>query len=89
MERKGVEYTSRQRAVLQGYRVLFNKKALREQMPPDIGFANINAHAAGCVEGVLYDIPDEHLDRLDESERYPEHYGRIEITVRTDDGLQP
>lgn len=86
MERKGVEWSARQRAVLPGYRLLFNKKALRERIPEGIGFANINEFPEGRVEGILYDIRDEHLDRLDESERYPEHYGRIEVTVETDAG---
>lgn len=86
MERKGVEFTSSQHAVLPGYRLLFNKQALREKLPPGIGFANINEDPEGTVEGILYDIVDQHLPRLDESERYPDHYGRIEVTVETKDG---
>lgn len=88
MQRKGVEYASRRRATLEEYRVLFNKKSMREHVPPDVGFANINEHAEGRVEGILYDIRDEHLDRLDRSERYPDHYDRIEVTVQTDAGPQ-
>jgi gamma-glutamylcyclotransferase (GGCT)/AIG2-like uncharacterized protein YtfP len=86
MEKKGVEWSSRRRAVLPAYRLLFNKKALRERIPEGVGFANINEHPEGRVEGVLYDITDEHLDRLDESERCPEHYRRIDVTVETDTG---
>jgi gamma-glutamylcyclotransferase (GGCT)/AIG2-like uncharacterized protein YtfP len=88
IKRKEVEYTSRKRAVLRRYRLLFNKKALRKHLPDAIGFANINEDSHGCVEGVLYDIRDEHLDRLDRSERYPEHYDRIQVVVETDDGDQ-
>lgn len=83
MEKKGVKYHSSQHAVLSGFRLLFNKKAMREKLPPDIGFANINEDAGSQVEGILYDIVDEHLERLDESERYPNHYTRIEVTVET------
>lgn len=83
MERKGVAFTSAEHAVLTGYRLLFNKKALREKLPSGIGFANINEDPDGHVEGILYDIADEHLGRLDESERYPEHYTRIEVTVKS------
>lgn len=89
MEKKGVNFNSRQRAVLPGYRLLFNKKAMREAMPPGIGFANINQDPSGSVEGVLYDIVDDHLGRLDESERYPDHYTRIEVTVQTDEVATP
>ncbi len=83
MEKKGVHFRSCEHAVLSGYRLLFNKKALRERLPPDIGFANINEEPNGTVEGILYDIVDEHLPLLDESERYPDHYTRIEVTVKT------
>lgn len=89
MDRKGVVYTSRHRAALPGYRVLFNKRAMRQRLPVDIGFANVNPHEGGRVEGILYDIPDEYIDRLDESERVPEHYRRIDVTVETDDGPEP
>ncbi len=86
MKRKRVEYTSRQRAVLRRFRLLFNKKAYRESLPDTIGFANINEDPDGCVEGVLYNIHADHLDRLDESERYPEYYDRVHVVVETDDG---
>jgi cation transport regulator ChaC len=89
MEKKGVQFTSRQHALLPGYRLLFNKKALRQRLPPDVGFANVNEDPDGTVEGVLYDIVDDHLALLDESERYPDHYTRIEITVQTKDAMVP
>ena len=86
MERKGVAFTARRRAALRGYRLLFNKRALRERIPDDIGFANINVDPDATVEGVLYEIDDALLGRLDATERYPEHYTRVEVTVQTDDG---
>ena len=84
MARKGVEYKSRRHAVLPGYQLLFNKKALRENLPKDIGFASIVESPGEAVEGILYDIVDEHLGRLDESERYPDHYDRIEIIIEVE-----
>lgn len=86
MKRKGVEFTSRQRAVLRGYRLKFNKKSLREALPDSIGFANINVDPEGVVEGVLYEIIDDHRGILDESERYPDHYDRIVVEVETESG---
>ena len=85
MKKKGVRFTSRRRAVLRGFRLLFNKKAMRRNLPEDIGFANINQDANGNVEGILYEIADADLERLDSSERYPDHYDRIEVTVETDE----
>lgn len=81
MARKGVEYSSRRHAVLQGYRLLFNKKALRDSLPKNIGFASIVEAPGEAVEGILYDIVEDHLQPLDESERYPDHYDRIEVHV--------
>ncbi len=88
MKRKGVRFTSRQRAVLRGYRLLFNKRAMRSSLPDDIGFANINEDADGIVEGILYEIVDDDLERLDETERYPEHYDRMDVTVDSEAGQQ-
>jgi gamma-glutamylcyclotransferase (GGCT)/AIG2-like uncharacterized protein YtfP len=83
MKKKRVDFSSSQRAVLPGYRLLFNKKAMREKLPAGLGYANINREPTGRVEGVLYEIVDDHLARLDASERYPHHYTRIEVTVQT------
>lgn len=86
MERKGVEFTHRRMAVLSDFKMRFNKKALRDRVPTGIGFANINKEPGETVEGILYEIVDDHLDRLDESERYPDHYTRIDVEVELDDG---
>ncbi|REJ70384.1 MAG: gamma-glutamylcyclotransferase [Planctomycetota bacterium] len=85
---KRVEFKSRARGTLRGYRMRFNKKALRERLPEGIGFANIEADPDGVVEGIVYDVVDEHVCRLDESERYPDHYTRITITVETPSGFE-
>ena len=88
MEKKGVAYTSRIRARLQGHRIRFNKKSLRERLPQTIGFANVEEHPGGTVEGILYELDPDHLTLLDESERYPDHYDRVEVTAETDSGDQ-
>ncbi len=87
MRKKGVDFTSRQRATLRGFRLKFNKRAFRELLPDSIGFANINVDPDGFVEGVLYEIHDDHLTLLDESERFPEHYNRITVQVETQAGV--
>lgn len=87
MERKGVPFVSRTRASLKGFRLLFNKKSLRETLPGSIGYANINPCSESVTEGVLYEIEARYLSLLDESERHPEHYKRIEVQVITESGL--
>jgi gamma-glutamylcyclotransferase (GGCT)/AIG2-like uncharacterized protein YtfP len=86
LAKKDVRFTANQHATLSGFRLLFNKKALRKNLPTGIGFANINPAPDGSVEGILYDLVDEDLKKLDESERYPDHYTRIDVTVQTPDG---
>jgi len=88
MEKKGVGFSSRKRAVLPGFRLEFNKRALREKLPDSIGFANIERAPDGAVEGVLYEIADADLPKLDESERYPGHYDRIIVVVETESQRQ-
>jgi len=88
MEQKGVEFTARQRVVLRGYRLLFNKKALRENLPDSIGFANINRCEDGMVEGILYQLVLGALERLDETERYPNHYDRVRVVVEAESGTE-
>ena len=88
MEQKGVEFTARQRVVLRRYRLLFNKQSLRDNLPESIGFANINKCEDGTVEGILYQLVLGALDRLDETERYPNHYDRIRVFVEADSGIE-
>jgi gamma-glutamylcyclotransferase len=38
------------------------------------------------VEGVLYEIADSDLSRLDRFEGYPDHYDRLMIKVELDEG---
>jgi gamma-glutamylcyclotransferase len=86
MARKELSYNVRQAATLDGYGLRFNKRSLRALLPDLIGFANIVVAAEEKVEGVLYEMSDQLLDRLDTLERHPEHYQRIEVTVQTNEG---
>jgi len=88
MASKGVAYTSRQRATLPGFRLLFNKRALRDSLPDKIGFANISPCEDGVVEGILYHLALDALPILDRTERYPEHYDRIRVVVEADSGSE-
>lgn len=88
MEQKGIHYTARQRAVLRGFRLRFNKRSLRESLPERIGFANIEEDDEGVVEGILYDLGVEGLEKLDETERHLSHYDRIRVNVNADSGRE-
>jgi gamma-glutamylcyclotransferase (GGCT)/AIG2-like uncharacterized protein YtfP len=88
MKRKKLPYGRRDPAVLIDYALRFDKKSQRELLPVEIGFANIVPAPGERVEGVLYELDDALAGRLDELEKYPQHYDRIEVTVHTDAGVQ-
>lgn len=83
MQRKGVRYRAREPARLAGFRLLFNKRSLKPNVPVGVGFANIHPDSARLVEGVLYDVLPDDLPLLDASERFPDHYSRISVKVET------
>ena len=82
MENRGIRFSNRCHAILPGYQLDFNKIASSN---PREGKANVVADKNECVEGVLYDINDTDLARLDCFERYPDHYNRISVRVRLAD----
>ncbi|MBW1689895.1 MAG: gamma-glutamylcyclotransferase [Deltaproteobacteria bacterium] len=76
-----VEFSGRNRARLLGYRLEFNKISLEN---PDEGYANIVQFENGIVEGLLYEIREEDLSKLDEHEGCPDQFERIEVEVLSD-----
>jgi cation transport regulator ChaC len=80
MRERGIEFSERVHAILSGYSLKFNKMADRNHKE---GYANIVPDKNNSVEGVLYEIPDLDLKKLDKHECYPIHYDRIKINVRT------
>lgn len=78
MRERGVIYLSRERFVLQGYELRFNKIS---RSNPLAGAANIVPRASGEVEGVLYRITMSGLFNLDRYEGYPEEYDRKRLII--------
>ena len=83
MRKRSISFSQRIRAVLKGYRLEFNKVASRNSQE---GYANVVKFEKGIVEGVLYEIPDSDLSKLDRFEGYPDHYDRVMIKVELNDG---
>ena len=77
MKERDINFTSRQFAKLTGYVLAFNKKA----KAGNYTFANIKKSEIDCVEGILYEFPDNDILKLDKAEGYPYHYNKIEIIV--------
>lgn len=82
MKKRGVNYSRRECAFLKGHKLVFNKLV---SYNPQEGYANIVPDENDMVEGVLYEISDSDLSKLDKYEGYPNHYGRIRVTVQLDD----
>ncbi|MEN2975432.1 MAG: gamma-glutamylcyclotransferase family protein [Candidatus Caldarchaeales archaeon] len=83
MKIRGVSFSKRLHAVLKGFRLEFNKLSFRN---PREGYANIVPDREGVVEGILYEVEDEDLSKLDRYEGYPFHYNRVKVDVMLDDG---
>ena len=70
---RGVFFSAKEKGSLKGYRFIINK---RSQKNPNIGFANIIKDSSSHVEGVIYDVSQEDILKLDKFEGYPKHYRR-------------
>lgn len=86
LAKKKVGFRSRQKATLRDYRLRFNKRSLRELLPDNIGFANIEPAPRERVEGALYEIDDDLESVLDRVERCPTQYLRVTLQVETEAG---
>jgi gamma-glutamylcyclotransferase len=76
-------FTKREGARLEGYRLVFNKQSNTD---PRMGFANVVPDRHSSVEGVLYELDEAGLAKLDISEGSPDHYSRRELEVVTSKG---
>lgn len=70
---RGVNFTSREKGILNGYKFIINKKS---QKIPNVGFANIIKDDNSFVEGVVYEVKVEDILKLDRFEGSPKHYRR-------------
>jgi len=76
-DRINEDFFSRKRGVLEGCRLVFNiYSQVRE-----CGVANIVKDGSGMVEGVLYEITENGLKKLDDYEGHPDQYVRKVLKV--------
>lgn len=81
MRDRGVTFYSRQRLVLTGYSLKFNKIL----SIPNAGAANIIPDKNGVVEGILYQVTVKGILNLDKYEHYPHEYDRVSLRVSYED----
>ena len=83
MKERGIIFSKREYGILEGFRLAFNKIASRN---PKEGYANITEDKNSKVEGILYEINDSDIEKLDYYEGYPEHYLKRKVNVKLKDG---
>lgn len=77
MTERGVTPFSITHGILNNYVLKFNKKSSKG----DWSFANIEESEGDTVEGVIYEISESQLEKLDKFEGAPVHYRRERIDV--------
>lgn len=78
MTDRDVNFSSKEKGSLKGYRFIINKKS---QKNPNVGFANIIRDDNSEVEGIIYEVSNEDILKLDKFEGYPKHYNRDTYTI--------
>ncbi len=81
MKERDINYSTRERAILEGCQLVFNKISYQNR---EEGYANIEQTKNGVVEGCLYEITDKDIKIIDRYEGYPNHYNRITVSVIKD-----
>ena len=77
---RGVQASARRWGVLEGWRLVFDKRAYRD---PTEAYANLVPDSSSQVEGVLYALDAAGLAALDDREGAPKHYTRRRMAIRT------
>lgn len=78
LRKRGVFIYGMRPAILWGWRLAFNKQAVDN---PSEGFANIIPDELSRVEGIMYEVEEDDLRKLDVFEGYPVHYQKRFLTV--------
>jgi gamma-glutamylcyclotransferase (GGCT)/AIG2-like uncharacterized protein YtfP len=78
---RGVNFTSKEKGILKGYRFVINKIS---QKNPNIGFANIVKDENSEVEGIIYGVNMDDIQKLDKYEGAPKHYRREILTINNE-----
>jgi len=68
---------------LVGYCLLFNKVASKKS---GVGYANIKENKDENVYGVLYDVTQDEIAKLDGFEGVPRHYEKKEMEIKSGNG---
>ncbi|QPJ65222.1 MAG: gamma-glutamylcyclotransferase [Candidatus Nitrohelix vancouverensis] len=84
---QGFEYNSKTNVTLSAYRVVFNKLPSDPNAPEGLGVVNIEPTPtnAGMMEGILYEMDEKYVPKLDEYYEYPKEYTRKVMRINRHD----
>ena len=83
MKERGVEFTKMFKGSMSDWQLVFNKINDRKE---GAGFANIVPKESSIVEGIIYEVNEDSIQKLDVREGFPNHYQRLEMPVWDDMG---
>ena len=85
MINRGIKQKNKQLAFLDNYKFIINKRSYKDAR---IGYANVIKDENSTVEGILYEINDNDILKLDKFEGAPKHYTRNLMELRLSDGTK-
>ena len=87
IKEQGLEYRAAFSVSLSAFRLVFNKIPLDNGGKEKLGLPNIapTLDNLGMLEGVLYEMPEENLKKLDALYHYPEEYQRKKMRFTAHD----
>lgn len=83
MIQRGLKPKSKEAAYIEEFEFKINKKSYKN---PKIGYANIMPKKGSIVEGIVYDVSENDIKKLDKFEGYPKHYYRDYLDVKLKNG---
>ena len=81
MKERKVEFTEMQKGSIKNWKLVFNKIKDKNK---GIGYANIVPKTGSIVEGIIYKVSEDSMQKLDKFEGVPDHYQRKNMFVEND-----
>ena len=85
MIKRKVKFLKRYKGILKDYKLIINKKSYKN---PNMGYSNIIYQSGNNVEGIIYEIMETDILKLDKFEGYPKHYDRVVIDINVDNKIE-
>ena len=80
---RDVEFSKMFSGKLKDWKLVFDKKAYGKK---GVAYANIVPESGLIVEGIIYEITEKSVSKLDVAEGFPKHYQKSDMLVESDNG---